>query len=82
MFRPADAVETAECWQLALEVEQHAVDLALTRQNLPAVRTEYVEENLCAKGAYELVAGSDDAEVTIFATGSEVEIAVKAARRA
>ena len=52
--------------------------LALTRQNLPALRTEYVEENLCAYGAYELETASDEAKVTIFATGSEVEIAVKA----
>ncbi len=52
--------------------------LALTRQNLPTVRTEHREENLCAFGAYELAAASSDAKVTIFATGSEVEIALKA----
>ena len=78
VFRPADAMETAECWQLALESRGTPSTLALTRQNLPAVRTEFVEENLCALGAYELFTASDDAKVTIFATGSEVEIAVKA----
>jgi transketolase len=77
MFRPADATETAECWQLALENRKRPSGLALTRQNLMAVRTEYEEQNLCARGAYDLISASD-AQVTIFATGSEVEIAVKA----
>ncbi len=78
VYRPADAVEAAECWQLALEDTSGPSVLALTRQNLPAVRTEHVEENLCAFGAYELETASDDAVVTIFATGSEVEIALAA----
>ena len=78
VFRPADATETAECWQLALHHQHRPSALALTRQNLMAVRTDYVEENLCAKGAYELVK-ADDAKVSIFASGSEIEIAVKAA---
>ncbi len=78
VYRPADAVETAECWQLALESEKNSSTLALTRQNLPTVRTEHTAENLCAKGAYELAAASGEAEVTIFATGSEVEIALDA----
>ena len=77
MFRPADATETVECWQLALENQHRPSGLALTRQNLIAVRTDYSAENLCAKGAYT-VAGQADAPVAIFATGSEVEIAVKA----
>ena len=81
VFRPADAMETAECWQVALETQTTPSTIALTRQNLPAVRTEYGEENLCALGAYELEAASDDAKVTIFASGSEVEIAL-AARKA
>lgn len=78
VFRPADATEAAECWQLALESRKAPSTLALTRQNLPAVRTEYVEENLCRYGAYEMAAASKDAEVTIFATGSEIEIALAA----
>ncbi len=81
VYRPADAVETAECWQLALEDTSGPSVLALTRQNLPAVRTEHVEENLCAFGAYEVETASDDAAVTIFATGSEVEIALAAHRQ-
>ncbi len=78
MFRPADAVETAECWQLALKEQHRPSGLALTRQNLSPVRLTYEAENLCAKGAYELVA-ADNAKVSIFASGSEVELAVKAA---
>ncbi|TIX76509.1 MAG: transketolase, partial [Mesorhizobium sp.] len=52
VFRPADAVETAECWQLAIEQERTPSTLALTRQNLPSVRNEFVAENLSRQGAY------------------------------
>lgn len=76
VFRPADAMETAECWELAMEA-QHPSILALSRQNLPAVRTEYSAENKSAKGAYTLI-GPADADAVIFATGSEVAIAVEA----
>ena len=75
VFRPADAVETAECWQLAMESTTAPSILALSRQNLPTVRTEYTMENKSAKGAYTL-AGDLDADVVIFATGSEVAIAM------
>ncbi len=78
VFRPADAIETAECWQLALESRDRPSVLALTRQNLPTVRTEFDEDNLCAKGAYELSAADGDADVSIFASGSEIEIALAA----
>ena len=78
VFRPADETETAECWQLALKEKHRPSGLALTRQNLSPVRKEYEEKNLCAYGAYDLISASD-AKVTIFASGSEVEIAVKAA---
>jgi len=76
VFRPADAVETAECWQLAMESETAPAILALSRQNLPTVRTEYTMENKSARGAYTLV-GDLDAEAVIFATGSEVAIAIE-----
>jgi transketolase len=78
VYRPADVTETAECWQLALESRQTPSIIALTRQNLPAVRTSYSAENLCARGAYELAPAEGDAEVSLFATGSEVEIALAA----
>ena len=79
VFRPCDAVETAECWQLALEADSTPSAIALTRQNLKPARIDYDSDNLCARGAYE-VAGSDadTAEVTLFASGSEVEIAMAA----
>ena len=78
VFRPADAVETAECWQLALERTDGPTLLALTRQNLPQVRLAATDENLSAHGAYELVPAEDDAHATIFASGSEVSIAIEA----
>jgi transketolase len=76
VFRPADAVETAECWALALADKKHPSLLALSRQNLPTLRAAHTDENLCAKGAYEL-AGAPGAKVTLLATGSEVELAFK-----
>ncbi|KAB2872795.1 MAG: transketolase [Bauldia sp.] len=78
VYRPADATETAECWQLALASRSNPSVIALTRQNLPAVRTEFVEANLSSRGAYELSPSEDGAEVTLFATGSEIEIALAA----
>ncbi|MCO5158863.1 MAG: transketolase [Aquamicrobium sp.] len=78
VLRPADAVEAAEAWQVALKSTGTPTTLALTRQNLPAVRTEHTGENLTARGAYELAAAKGEAKVTIFATGSEVEIALAA----
>jgi transketolase len=77
ILRPADAVETLECWQIALESLHKPAILALSRQNLPALRTEYVKANLSAKGAY-VIAGEERADAVIFATGSEVAIAVEA----
>jgi transketolase len=78
VFRPADAMETAECWELALQNMRTPSTLALTRQNLAAVRSEYETDNRCALGAYELSPAGDDAVVSIFASGSEVEIALAA----
>lgn len=77
VFRPADVVETAECWALALADKHHPSILALTRQNLMTVRTTHTDENLCAKGAY-VIAAAEGAKVTLLATGSEVEMAFKA----
>jgi transketolase len=80
VYRPADAVETAECWALALQSEEPSI-LALTRQNLKPVRTEATAENLCARGAYRLKAAANARKVIIVATGSEVEIALAAAEQ-
>ncbi|MCA3574283.1 MAG: transketolase [Aestuariivirga sp.] len=78
VYRPCDAVETAECWQLALKDETRPSVLALTRQKLKPARIAYSEENLCAKGAYEVASADKPASVVIFASGSEVEIAMAA----
>jgi transketolase len=78
VYRPADAVETAECWALALERADGPSLLCLTRQNLPQLRTER-GDNLSAKGAYRLVAAKAARKVVIVATGSEVELAVATA---
>jgi transketolase len=75
VFRPADAVEAAECWQVALEHRDRPSLMVLTRQDLPAQRTRSIPENLTARGAYELHPASGKAAVTLLATGSEVEIA-------
>jgi len=79
VFRPADAVETAECWALALQNRNGPSVLALTRQTVPQLRRGLDARNLCAEGAYELVA-ADGAAVSLFASGSEVAIAVEAAK--
>jgi transketolase len=78
VYRPADAVETAECWALALQSEGPSI-LALTRQNLQPVRTARSNENLCARGAYRLKAAKKARKAIILATGSEVEIALAVA---
>jgi transketolase len=77
VFRPCDAVETAECWQLALEANNRPSVLALTRQNLPQLSQNFLDTNRCAAGAYEIAAADGKTEVSIFATGSEVAIAVE-----
>ena len=80
VYRPADAVETAECWALALQSDGPSV-LALTRQNVKPVRTAKSDENLCARGAYRLKSAENPRKVIILATGSEVEIALVVAEQ-
>src|ERR1700750_2924403 len=81
VFRPCDAIEVAECWELALNRTTGPTVLALTRQNLPQLRTTAPADIPCAQGAYELVPASGDAKVSLFASGSEVEIAVAAQKQ-
>jgi len=75
VLRPADAVETAECWALALAQESRPSLLALTRQNLPPLRHD-VTENLCSKGGYRLRDAAAARKVVLVATGSEVSLAM------
>ncbi|PHS24758.1 MAG: transketolase [Robiginitomaculum sp.] len=78
VFRPADGVETAECWALALKADKTPSIMSLTRQGLVPIRGEHTDENLCAKGAYVVFEPEIGRDVTLLATGSEVEIAVAA----
>ena len=80
VLRPADAVETAECWALALAQESLPSLLALTRQNLPPLRHD-VTENLCLKGGYRLRTASASRKVVLVATGSEVSLAIEVAEK-
>ena len=80
VYRPCDAVETAECWALALQHQETPSLLALSRQNLPQVRTD-ISENFCAKGAYTLRTANAARRVVLIATGSEVAIAISVADR-
>jgi transketolase len=77
VFRPADAIETAECWELAVKRTDGPSVLALTRQNLPALRAE-AGENRAARGGYVLAEASAERRATLVATGSEVHLAVAA----
>ncbi|NNC72573.1 MAG: transketolase [Sphingomonadaceae bacterium] len=80
VMRPADALETAECWELSLERKDGPSLLALTRQGLPPVRTD-VGANRCAKGAYRLREATADRRAILLATGSEVHVALEIAER-
>ena len=76
VFRPADTMETFECWQLALENLRSPSVLALTRQKINQVRKESSNENLCSYGAYEIFRSNKEIELTIMASGSEVSLAL------
>ena len=81
VYRPADAVETFECWKLATATKTTPSVMALSRQKTAAVRLEASSENLSAKGAYELRAADGVARVTLFASGTEVPLALEARDR-
>jgi transketolase len=84
VYRPCDTIETAECWQLAIESEHSPSVLALTRQNLPQLRKDAEATNQCTAGAYEIAPAQGKAQgkaqVSLFASGSEVAIAIAAQR--
>ena len=79
VLRPADGVETAECWEIAVRPGDTPIILALTRQPVPNLRKTHTDENLCAKGAYVLRETESKRDLTLLATGSEVGLAVEAA---
>ena len=80
VFRPADTTETIECWELALQQKKTPSVLSLTRQNLIPARKEFSKQNKCAYGAYEILRTNSKIDLTIIATGSEVELAVEASQ--
>ncbi len=79
VLRPADAVETAEAWAVAIRQVDKPSVLCLTRQNVPTLRTEHTDNNLVAFGAHVLIEPTSGRDVTLLATGSEVALAVEAA---
>lgn len=81
VFRPADTIEAMEAWKVALQTRTAPSALCLSRQKTAAVRTVAASENLTAKGAYELRAAKGEAKATLFATGTEVPLALEAADR-
>jgi transketolase len=80
VFRPADSVETAEAWQISLQSNDTPSVIALTRQSLPTIREKHVDKNLTAFGAYEIQKSLNKPRVSIFASGSEVEIALEVSK--
>ena len=81
VFRPADTIETIECWDLVLRQTNTPSVLSLTRQNLKLLRTNNDQINKCSYGAYEIYRSNPEINLTIIATGSEVEIAVEASQQ-
>ena len=80
VYRPADTIETFECWELALVNDLPSV-IALSRQKINPVRKEYDIENKCASGAYEILRTNQEIELTILATGSEVNLAIEVSHK-
>ena len=77
VFRPADTIETYECWQLALENKNTPSALALTRQKINPIRRHYLDINQCSKGAYEIMRTGNDLNLVLISSGSELDLACK-----
>ena len=81
VFRPCDTTETIECWELAISDKSKPSIISLTRQNLNQLRTVFEDKNKCSYGAYEIFRSAEKIDITLMASGSEVEIAVSAAKK-
>ena len=81
VFRPADTTETIECWELAFKNYNTPSVLALSRQNLSPVRKFYENQNKCSLGAYEIYRSNKKVDLTIFASGSEVNLALEVSHK-
>ena len=78
VFRPADTIETLECWEIALKSSTNPSVIALSRQKIPFITEDLANQNMCSKGGYVLRKTDNNAEITLIASGSEVEIAIDA----
>ena len=81
VFRPADTIETFECWQLALENKNTPSVIALTRQKTNPIRRDYLNINQCSKGAYEIMRTGDDLKLILISSGSELDLACKVSHK-
>ena len=81
VFRPADRVETIECWEHALKSSKTPSVLSLTRQNLNPVRSIYSKKNKCSSGAYEILRTNKKINLTILASGFEVNLAIEVSHK-
>ena len=81
IFRPADKFETIECWEQALKSFKTPSVLSLTRQNLDPIRSKYTKKNKCSLGAYEVLRTNKKINMTILASGSEVNLAIKTSHK-
>ena len=81
VFRPGDTSETYECWELALQNNNGPSVIALTRQKLEPIRTKFIKENKCSLGAYEIFRSNNEIKITIIASGSEVDLALKVSHK-
>ena len=81
VFRPADRMETIECWELALKNSKTPSVLSLTRQNLSPIRKKYLDVNKCSFGAYEVLRTNKKIKLTILASGSEVNLAIETSHK-
>jgi len=78
VFRPADTIETLECWEIALKSSTNPSVITLSRQKIPFITETFTKKNMCSLGGYELKKTNDNPEITLIASGSEVEIAIDA----
>ena len=81
VFRPADKIETIECWEHALKSSKTPSVLSLTRQNLDPIRLKYSKINKCSSGAYEVLRTGKKIKLTILASGSEVSLAIETSHK-
>ncbi len=81
VFRPADTIETFECWELALKNHTSPSVIALSRQKIKPVRKKYETKNKCASGAYEILRTNKEIVLTVLATGSEVNLAIEVSHK-